>query len=215
MHTLYFIPGLGADERLFSKLQLKKYEKRYIKWISPLKNESLHGYAKRLSEQIDSKNNFSLIGVSFGGMIAVEMAKFLHEENLILISSAKTYREIPWNLKFFKHFPVYQTFSDATIRLLSEINKNRFGIFNEEEKKLFGEMLLSCPAGYLKGAMRMILHWENEEFPSDILQIHGDKDYLFPIDKIQNPVTIKGGTHFMPFHKAVEVEKIIAERLEK
>ena len=215
MHTLYFVPGLGADERLFSKLKLEEFDKKFIKWIPPLNSESLPDYAKRLSAQINSNESFSLIGVSFGGMIAVEMAKILKPIRLILISSAKKYDEIPLNLKFFKYFPVYQLFSDGFIRWLSRFNKNRFGIFKEEEKQLFAEMLLSCPAGYLKGAMRMILDWKNNDFPESIIHIHGDTDYLFPIRKIKNSISIKGGTHFMPYHKAEEVEKILLEVLRK
>ena len=215
MHTLYFVPGLGVDERLFSKLKLEGYEKKFIKWIPPVKNESLHEYAKRLSTQINTSESFSFIGVSFGGMIAVEMAKTLHPQKLVIISSAKTSDEIPWNLKFFKYIPLHQLFSDGLIRWLSRFNKNRFGIFKEEEKQLFGEMLLSCPIGYLKGAMSMILHWKNKNFPESIVHIHGDTDYLFPIRKILNPIPIKGGTHFMPYHKAEEVEKILLEVLQK
>ena len=106
MHTLYFVPGLGADERLFSKLKLDGFEKRCIKWIPPLKNESLPGYAERLSAQINAGESFSLIGVSFGGMIAVEMSQFLNPKHLILISSAKTCYEIPGSMKLFRYLPV-------------------------------------------------------------------------------------------------------------
>lgn len=215
MHTLYFIPGLGADERLFSKLKLEGFEKRYIAWMPPLKNETLPQYAGRLSTQINSKDKFSLIGVSFGGMIAVEMAKILKPEKLIIISSAKTYNEIPLNLKFFKKVPIYQLFSDGFIRWLSVFNKNRFGIFKEEEKQLFAEMLLACPAGYLKGAMEMILYWKNTDYPASLVHIHGNKDYLFPLRKITNPIVLNGGTHFMPYHKAEEVEKILIGVLNK
>src|ERR1051325_8568607 len=211
MHTIYFIPGLGADERLFSKLKLDGYNKKYVKWIVPLKNELLPEYAKRLSMQIDAKDSFSLVGVSFGGMIAVEMSKILNPKKLILISSAKMYTEIPWNLKFFKYFPMYRLFSDSFIRWLSAFNKNRFGIFKEEEKQLFAEMLLSCPVGYLKGAMQMILFWKNAQYSSSIQHIHGDQDYLFPIKNIMNPLGVRGGTHFMPYHKAEEVEKLLLE----
>ncbi len=215
MHTLYFIPGLGADERLFSKLELNGFEKKYIKWIPPKKNETLPQYARRLSAQINSHSDFSLIGVSFGGMLAVEMSKLLKADNVILISSAKTKNEIPSNLKFFKTFPIYQSFSDKFIQWLSALNKNRFGIFKEEEKQLFADMLLSCPAGYLKGAIEMILNWKNSECDNSIIHIHGDKDYLFPIRKIKNPIVIKGGTHFMPYHKSEEVEKILLKFLKK
>jgi pimeloyl-ACP methyl ester carboxylesterase len=215
MHTLYFIPGLGADERLFSKLKLGEYERKYIRWLPPLANETLPAYAKRLSGQIDSKNGFSLIGVSFGGMIAVELSKILHPQHLILIASTKTYKEIPWTLRILKYLPVYKFLTESFVRWLAKLNKRRFGIFNETEMHLFATMLLSCPAGYLSGAIHMIVNWKNTSFPASIVHIHGDNDRLFPVHRIKNPLLVKGGTHFMPYHNASEIEKIIRQETGK
>ncbi len=214
MHTIYFIPGLGADERLFSRLKLGGYDKKFIQWISPLEKETLPEYAGRLSEQIDIKNIFSLVGVSFGGMIAVELAKIIHPQNLILISSAKTCNEIPGIIRAFRYLPVYRFLSDSFIRWLAKLNKHRFGIFKDEEAHLFAEMMLSCPAGYFQKAIWMITHWKNEEYPA-LIHIHGDNDSIFPIHKIKGMVVVKGGTHFMPYHNAEEVEKVINEKIQK
>lgn len=74
--NVYFISGLGADKRIFSKLTLSaEFDIIHIDWIVPFSKETLVSYAKRLSKVIDVNNPFALIGVSFGGMIAVEIAK--------------------------------------------------------------------------------------------------------------------------------------------
>lgn len=84
----YFISGLGANKRIFSKLKLNEnINMIHIDWISPNKNESLASYAERLSKVIDLSQPFALVGVSFGGMIAVEMAKLLNPATTIIISS--------------------------------------------------------------------------------------------------------------------------------
>ncbi len=67
---IYYISGLGADERVFDFLTIKNINKTYIKWIEPLKNESLNSYSKRLIEQIDLSKEAILIGVPFGGIVA-------------------------------------------------------------------------------------------------------------------------------------------------
>ncbi len=64
-------------------------------WIEPLKNESLKNYAQRISNKITSDNP-TLIGLSFGGILAVEISKILKLQKVILISSAKT------NMNFLK-----------------------------------------------------------------------------------------------------------------
>jgi pimeloyl-ACP methyl ester carboxylesterase len=94
MKKIYLFPGLGADERVFVNLDLSGFEPVFIQWIQPLKNETIEAYALRLTEQIPDENP-SLIGVSFGGMIAVEVAKHIPAEKVILISSAKNGNEIP------------------------------------------------------------------------------------------------------------------------
>lgn len=90
---IYGISGLGADERVFKFLNLK-FEFVPISWIEPLKNETIENYSKRLSKIIDSKKDFCLIGVSFGGLIAVEISKILNPKLTILISSAHTKDEL-------------------------------------------------------------------------------------------------------------------------
>ena len=51
--NVYFIRGLGADERVFTKLKLDpRLNVKYIKWVRPLKKESLQHYAARLSNGI-------------------------------------------------------------------------------------------------------------------------------------------------------------------
>ncbi|SDF62642.1 Thioesterase domain-containing protein [Pedobacter terrae] len=81
----YFISGLGADQRIFSRLKLsEKISIIHVEWINPNKNETLEVYAERLSRIIDTSKPFALVGVSFGGMIAVELAKLLKPLQLLL-----------------------------------------------------------------------------------------------------------------------------------
>ena len=56
MKHIYCISGFGADERVFSKLNFEDHDVHFIPWIDPLKNETIEGYAKRMSEQIKHDN---------------------------------------------------------------------------------------------------------------------------------------------------------------
>ena len=88
MKNIYFFSGLGADERVFQYVDLSFCNPVFIKWNMPMKDECIENYALRLTEQIIEENPI-LVGVSFGGMIAVEVAKLIETEKVILISSAK------------------------------------------------------------------------------------------------------------------------------
>jgi len=108
--NVYAISGLGADERAFQFLDLP-FELIHIKWIEPQEEESLTSYASRLCRQIDHTKPFALVGLSFGGMLATEMCKFITPEHTILLSSAETKKGLPWwfrligNLKLTRMVP--------------------------------------------------------------------------------------------------------------
>ena len=74
MKHIYCISGLGADERVFSKFQFPEHELHFIKWIIPEKKESIQSYAQKLIGQVQDDYPI-LIGLSFGGMMCIEMAK--------------------------------------------------------------------------------------------------------------------------------------------
>ena len=86
---LYAISGLGADKRVFDYLSLD-CEIVHLDWVEPKKNEKIGDYAFRLSKKIKGNEKFGLIGVSFGGLIAVEISKITKPEITILVSSAET-----------------------------------------------------------------------------------------------------------------------------
>ena len=73
MKELFLFSGLGADKRVYEYLDLSAYKVNHVDWIDPLPNESIEEYAGRLSGKI-GKNNPILAGVSFGGMVAIEIA---------------------------------------------------------------------------------------------------------------------------------------------
>jgi len=91
---VYCISGLGASEQVFSKLNLPGTELIVLKWLIPKQHESFADYSRRMFEQVAEENPV-LMGVSFGGMTCIEMAKQFPIQKLILISSIKTKQELP------------------------------------------------------------------------------------------------------------------------
>ena len=94
MKQLFLFSGLGADKRVFEFLDLSKYSVYHISWIKPLPKELMADYARRLLPQIKTEKPI-FVGVSFGGMIALEIAKLILVEKVILISSAVSSKSIP------------------------------------------------------------------------------------------------------------------------
>ncbi|WP_276373085.1 alpha/beta hydrolase [Chryseolinea sp. H1M3-3] len=98
MKKVFLLSGLGADKRVFDFLDLEDFSVEHVVWVKPLSKESMADYAKRLLPQITGEKPI-LVGVSFGGMIAIEIAKLISVEKVIQISSAQSSAAIPSFLK--------------------------------------------------------------------------------------------------------------------
>lgn len=201
----YAISGLGADERVFKFLKLNT-EIEVLLWIKPKKNESIQDYAFRLSSKINTDEKFCLIGVSFGGLIAIEISKILNPELTILISSAKTSYELPFIYKTFgktkisKFLP--KVFFDPPKFLASKL-------FGAKNKKLLFEILNDTDLEFAKWAVNALIIWKNNDKVKNCYKIHGTKDALIPFIEGQNTFPIPNGKHFMIVDKADEVSSII------
>lgn len=216
MQNLYFISGLGADERAFEKLHLpEEWNINHIKWIDPLANESLEHYAKRLSEQIDRSSPYSLVGLSFGGIIAVEMAKWLQPRKTIVLSSFTTQSELPVKYKIAGKFQLHKMIPSYFYKNPTSLTYWSFGVTKSSDKRLLKMIIEDTPDDFLKWAIDRILNWHNNEKPNDVIHIHGDKDKLLPVHLTKADVIIKNAGHFMVYTHADQVSKILTEVLNR
>src|SRR5580698_4340909 len=208
MKKIYCISGLGADERVFDKLRIEGVVLHYLKWLTPQKNETIENYSDRMGMQIADENPV-LMAVSFGGMMAIEIAKQRPVQKIILISSVKSQKELPaWmrtcgrlHLNFL--MPVYSP------KWFSPIADSYLGAENSDEKALAKHFRKTVSPIYLYWAVDKIINWQNNTRPSDIFHIHGTHDKTFPIKNIFPTHIIKNGGHFMIMNKAGEISSII------
>lgn len=209
---IYCISGLGANEKVYERLNLsEKYSLVCLPWILPLKNETLENYALRISINIDTTEDFIIMGLSFGGIMAQEIAKIKPPKKLILLSTIKNENEKPFWISINNYIPFYRLFpniiltSSFLIKIGSKIRKaiyhqsldlNAIYTFRENE--------------YLNWAFRNIIKWKNIEFDHrNTLHIHGTRDIIFPFGKIKNATKINKGTHMLIHERAEEVSEII------
>ncbi|HEY0299232.1 MAG TPA: alpha/beta hydrolase [Arachidicoccus sp.] len=211
---VYFISGLGANEKIFQRIQLPEgFEPVYLNWINPLNDETFESYARRLAQQIESGTDFILIGLSLGGMIAVEMNKFLAPKLTILISSAVNKNELSsWTL-FLGILGISNLITERMYHTNSFYTDNFLGIKSVEDHALQKEMLSKAPIEFFHWAIPKIVRWQNEFIPERLLRIHGTKDKIIPFKNAEGIIAIKDGTHFMVFNRANEINKILSEEL--
>lgn len=210
---VYFISGLAADERVFRHIQLPDHYKAiHLNWLPPLPNESLPAYAVRLSEKIDTGEKFCLIGLSFGGMIAVEIARRLRPEKLILISSIPCPDHLP---SYYKLVGVLRLHRLVPMRLIrtASIFKRNFTSETSEDKLMLSSMIRESDPAFIRWALHAILTWKCPDPPSGIIHLHGTNDGILPLRFTKPTHLIKKGTHLMVLTRAREINVILKELL--
>ena len=212
MKTIYCISGLGADERAFSRLKVEGYTVTCLPWLTPLPKESIAAYATRMSEGIREEKPI-LMGLSFGGMMTIEIAKQITVEKIILVSSIKCVDELPAWMKAVGMLRLNRIFPMRSNKFTEAIQNRNLGITSPEEKEMVRSYRLNAPQKYIDWAINEVLNWRNNWFPTEIYHVHGDADRLFPIRKVSPTHVIKGGGHFMIMNKAAEVSAALSQIL--
>lgn len=210
MKKLFLLSGLGADKRVFDFLELPGYDLHHIIWEIPLPGESLTEYAKRLLPQITEKNPI-LLGVSFGGMIAQEIASLITVERIILISSARSATAIPSYFKFMSKLKIQKLVPPSRLKKPNEVLFWLFGITSIQHKALLTSIMADTDEHFFMWAIEAIPRWKNTTIAGHVVQIHGSDDRILSFQTADH--VIRGGGHLMIVTRAKEISEIIKQVL--
>ena len=210
--TLYCIPGFGVDERIYGNLSVDSIRLRFLNWLDPEPGETFHAYAQRMAGGIHDENAV-LAGISFGGMVALEIAGFRNIKQVILISSIKRRSEMPLNMRLAGALRLNRIFPVKRIQqsdLAYKIANRRLGAYTADEQEFANAYRKTAKLSYVNWSFDKILNWKPANDFSNIVHIHGDQDRIFPIKNIKPDYVIKGGTHMMVWNRADEISAIIS-----
>jgi len=188
---------------------------KFIQWIDPSPEDNITSYSKKLILQIDQSIPFSLVGLSFGGMIAAEISNLIPVKKTILISSALSSKQFPWYFRAIKFFRFHKIAPLKTIRKADRILYWVMGIKTPAQKIFFNSIHNKANYKFVKWATREILNWKRTSNTIKIAQIHGTGDKIFPIKNIQPAYQIEGAGHFMIFNNAEMVTNYLIEELSR
>ncbi len=183
-----------------------------MEWITPKLHESIENYALRLSKEIKEPDPI-IIGLSFGGIMAVEIARQIKTRKLILIASAKSKNEIPFYLKFIGRLNLQQFIPIRLLKSANVITYFFFGATTSENKALLRQILKDTDPIFLKWAINAVLKWKNEEYVQDVTHLHVNKNRILPSNFVKVDIVIDGGGHLMTLDKFNlinrEIERIL------
>ncbi|MCE7073210.1 alpha/beta hydrolase [Dyadobacter sp. CY327] len=212
--NLYFLSGLGADKRVFSKLELDdRFAVHYIDWIEPLKKESITDYAGRLVSQIDTTRPFQLVGLSFGGIVASELAHIVHPEQIVIISSTPTGVPVSKFYQGLTKFLLLSPFAAPFLKSTNTFTYKFFGADTPELKSLLKSILHDTDSRFLKWALVRMGSWKRQDNLENLYHIHGTADKLIPIKMVKPDVSIDGAGHLMVYAQAKQISDILNKKL--
>ena len=197
---------------MFQNFSFEGYNVIHIDWDLPLENETLQNYALRISENIKDENAI-LIGLSFGGILSVEISKIKKFKKVFLLSSAKTKFEIPFYYRFLGKLNLLRIIPSSILKRVNSLTYLVFGAKTNAEKSLLKDIVRNTDERFLKWALHQIMNWKNENYSENIVHIQGDSDFILPHNFVKYDYLIKGGTHFMTLNQSKEIETIIIENL--
>lgn len=215
LKTIYFVPGMATDKKIFERIQLpnSKYQYFVLEWLIPEDNESLVDYAHRMAKDIKHDRPI-LIGVSFGGVIVQEIAKIIPVDKTIIISSVKSRQEFPRYMRFGSFTKLYKLLTASGILSVSDLGKLGWNSRARKRLRKMQTYFNVRDEKYLSWAIKNMVEWDRETEDPEVYHIHGTKDEVFPIKYIDNCRKIKRGRHAMILDKTPSVVEEILKIIE-
>ena len=205
--AFYLIPGLGADERVFQRLRLSG-ETHMLRWLPPeTPAEALPHYAARLAEAVPSARVCWLVGVSFGGVLALEVARLRPLAHVVLISGFAGPDELPWLGRLARATGLYRLLLPQLLPRLPRLANWFFGVKSRPNQQLLRQILQDTDPAFTRWAIARLLQWPGRpEVP--VVRIHGTDDRLLPHGAAHSQYRLPGG-HLIIISRATEISQIL------
>ena len=196
---LVLLPGLGADRRLFRGQEDAFPDLVVPPWISPQAQESLAGYAQRFAETLAPARPFILGGVSFGGMVAYEMARHLRPEAVLLIGSCRSPKAVGHLFRVFRPIlPILPVWFFDLVRACAPWGLRMARGLSPAQWELCVAISRDADPRLIKWGCRAILGWKPGPLPGvRIFQIHGQRDLLISAKRAGADELVPDGGHLI------------------
>jgi len=148
--------------------------------------------------------------------MTMELIKHINPEKVILLSSVKCRKEMPWRLRQLKYTGLHKLMPGVAFKagvrygskFLKEINRT------PDMRDIVVQMARSNTPEFLYWCVNAIVNWSGtEDYRSDIIHIHGTRDKMFPYKNIADAIPIEGGSHNMILTEQERITQMLLEKL--
>lgn len=201
---------MAADARLFEPQRYAFPRLVVPPWIEPEPREPLREYAARLACTVASYSPALVGGVSFGGLVAMEMAVCLGLPSCVLISSVRTPAELPWRLRALR--PLARLGPERLAVAADWVSRRSAQSIGRVTARRIGQ-LLAPESSFLRWACWAALDWNPSPDARRLRtwQLHGSADRTFPIRQTRPDTVVQGGGHLLTLTHPREVNAFLAD----
>jgi hypothetical protein len=215
--TTYFIGGIATNNLLYEYPLKKIPGSVYLPFPQYAKGDNMEDYARKFIPLINTSEPFNIIANSMGGMMTMELVKHIHPEKIILVSSVKCREEMPWRLRQLQYSNLHKLLPGkgfiAGVQYGSPFIKEINRIPGVRDTVI--QMAKSNSPDFLYWCVNAIANWNGKnDYPKDIIHIHGTKDVMFPYRNIKNGVPVLNGTHNMLLTRKEEITALLIQHLD-
>ena len=207
---IILFPGLGADPRMFAK-QKQRFGDDLLcpDWLDPETDEPFDGYVRRWASQLapvpgDDRPLF-LGGVSFGGMVAMQMARHMKPKAVILIGSCRSVRSKParWQVARRISDLIPDRLLGRRVLGLGALWVSLLDRLDDEHRSLLIKMAAESDPKRMRHNGHACADWDfdyrsESQFPP-VHQIHGRLDAIIPLVPGDPDTLIPNGRHLISF----------------
>jgi pimeloyl-ACP methyl ester carboxylesterase len=194
---VYFFPGLGADESLARFHHLPGHDVEWVRWPRRIA-DTWDGFVHDLLEENPIEEGAAFIGISFGGMAALQLAR-KRPRGVILLGSCRSSRAITPSLRLFKPLvpclPGFLFNVDLLHRPLAAIY---FGIRSREHLDLLFAMGRKLSPGQFRALNSLALRFDAGDLPGlPIYSLHGSEDRMILAQREKRDAIVAGAGHLV------------------
>lgn len=210
-HNLYLFSGLGADESVFARLKFPRAQLYHITWPNLTPHTSREDFLSQIKTQIKTRHNNIFLGVSFGGLVAQDIAVTVPVDTLIVVSSLMDAAEMPRIYKSLLARMLLKMTPDFLLNKPNFLLNHMFSIGTDESRQTLRDIIQDTEPAFVRWAVNYVQKWRKmpESTANRVFRIHGAKDRIFPCPAPMSGVAIVPGGHFAVYESADEINRLL------
>lgn len=213
---LMLLPGLGATSALFEP-QRELPNLITPDWPALDPRDTLASFAAKFAPLVTDPANTVLGGVSFGGMLSLELATLVRPRAVVLIGSCRSPDAIVTSLRLAAMAGRWISARRLeSMRRMAPRVVRQLGPMTGGQAKALVAMSENVSMSFIRWAGQAIFAWPGRPDPGvPVHVIHGSLDRFIPPDRVGPHERVEGAGHVPNFTHPEPVNRFLRDVLER